>query len=73
MIGDLLTLLALSYPELRRSIFDPVNRELSRDINIAHNGALLKREVGIDTRLNDGDRLTFVPLYMRKENAGGQP
>ncbi len=63
LLGDFLTIYALNYPEFRKGIFDPVRRELSRDIDISLNGVLLEPARKIETKLKDGDRVTLVPTY----------
>ncbi len=61
VLGDFLTFFALSHPEFRRGIFDPVKRELNSGLSLTLNGVLLDVTRKLDSELIDGDHVTIVP------------
>jgi molybdopterin converting factor small subunit len=63
VLGDLLTIYALNYPEFRRSIFDPLRRQVNQGVDITINSVLLEPSRATETELCDGDRITIVPTY----------
>jgi molybdopterin converting factor small subunit len=64
LLGDLLTIFAVSYPEFRKGIFDPVRRELNSGLSITLNGVLLDAGRKMNSKLLDGDRVTIVPDHL---------
>ena len=60
---DLLTDLARSNSEFREVVFNPDKRTVSDQINIILNKTLLNFPGEIDTKLNDGDVVTLLPVY----------
>ena len=71
LLGDLLTLYAVSYPEFRKGIFDPIKRELSPGLGISLNGILLDANRKMDTELLNGDRVTLVPDHLPEPKTPG--
>ena len=67
LLGDLLTIFAVSYPEFRKGIFDPIRRELNSRISITMNGVLLDANRKMDSELLDGDRVTLVPDHLSEQ------
>jgi molybdopterin converting factor small subunit len=63
VVGDLLTVFALSYPQFRKAVFDPMKREMNQQINISLSGVLLESSKKIETVLSAGDRITLIPSY----------
>jgi hypothetical protein len=64
LLGDVLSLYALSHPEFRKGIFDPIRRELNDGLSITLNGILLDAERKMDSELIEGDRITIVPDHL---------
>ena len=71
LMGDLLTIFAVSYPEFRKGIFDPVKRELNSGLSIALNGVLLDAGRKMNSELLDGDRVTIVPDHLPEPKTPG--
>jgi molybdopterin converting factor small subunit len=71
LLGDLLTIYAVSYSEFRKGIFDPVRRELNSGLSITLNGILLDANRKMNTELLDGDRVTLVPDHLPEPKAPG--
>ena len=53
--------LAVRYPRFGQNVFDAKLRNLSERVLIFLNGRLLVLENGLETQLQDGDTLTFLP------------
>ena len=61
-VRDLLVILGHRYQRFARMVFDDNNQKLTGRVSIFLNGHALELIKGLDTRLSDGDTLTFVPL-----------
>ena len=61
-VKDLLQRLAAKYPYFGDVAFDRNTHALSDTVVIFHNGRSLDPSSGLETVLNDGDTLTFVPV-----------
>jgi molybdopterin converting factor small subunit len=68
LLGDLLTIFAVSYPEFRKGVFDPIRRELNSGLSITLNGVLLDANRKMTTELLDGDRVTLVPDHLDEQH-----
>ncbi len=62
-IGDLLTVLALSYTAFRKVIFNPDIKKISNQVLVVLNDSLVPSVDVIETKLNDGDMVTLLPDY----------
>ncbi|MFC1896988.1 MoaD/ThiS family protein [Chloroflexota bacterium] len=62
-IDSLLTDLAFSYPDFRKTVFNPDVGKVSDQVNIVLNDNLLHSTDLTDTKLNDGDSITILPAY----------
>ena len=60
-VRDVLSHLAVGHPRFGELIFDVKTQKLIGRVSIFFNGRLLEMANGLDTRLRDGDVLTFVP------------
>ena len=60
---DLLTDLALSNSEFRKTIFNPDDGTISDQINIILNQKLLNFPREMKTQLSSGDVITLLPMY----------
>ncbi len=61
-VRDLLIRLAGRYQRFSQTVFDIDTRRLTGQVAIFFNGRPLELVNGLETRLKDGDTLTFVPL-----------
>ena len=61
-VRELLERLAAKYQYFGDMAFDRDMRELTGTVAIFHNGRALELSNGLETKLNDGDTLTFVPV-----------
>ena len=62
-VGDLLTLLAERHGEsFKKAIFDPRETEMKPHHILAVNGILTNQLGDLKAKLNDGDRITVVPV-----------
>jgi molybdopterin converting factor small subunit len=62
-ICTLLTDLALSNAEFRKTVFNPDEGTVSDRINIVLNQKLLNLPREMDTKLSDGDVVILLPVY----------
>jgi molybdopterin converting factor small subunit len=62
-IRDLLTNIAFTNAEFRKAVFNPAEETISDRINIVLNQKLLNLPSEMDTKLNDGDVVTLLPMY----------
>ena len=60
-VRDILDKLAAKNPRFGQNVFDAKLRNLSDRVLIFLNGRLLVLENGLETQLQDGDTLTFLP------------
>ena len=56
--------LSQRYPELERALWDTASGELGEHIEVVVNGAILGVRHGLDSELNDGDRILLFGQYM---------
>ena len=61
-VGNLLNRLCARYPRFGQIVFDTDTQELTGKVIIFFNGRALELVNGLDSKLSDGDTLTFVPL-----------
>jgi len=61
-VKDLVERLAARYQYFGDEAFDRNTRELTGTVAIFHNGRALELSSGLETKLKDGDTLTFVPV-----------
>ena len=61
-IGDLLNQLCVSFERFGQLVFNVNTQELTGRVVIFINGCSLELANGLDTRLSNGDTLSFVPL-----------
>lgn len=61
-VKGLLERLAAKYQYFGEMAFDRDKRELTGTVALFHNGRALDLSSGLETELNDGDTLTFVPV-----------
>jgi len=63
LVRDLLIALAEKYGEpFRKTVYDPKDTDLKPHYILSVNGLLLNQLNGIETKLNDGDRVVFMPV-----------
>lgn len=60
-VRELLIRLSCRYRRLEQLLFDPRDHNLSGEMIIFLNGRSLGLRDGLETRLKDGDTLTFIP------------
>ncbi|MBI4283631.1 MAG: MoaD/ThiS family protein [Chloroflexi bacterium] len=60
-VRDLFNRLGSRYPRFSQIVFDRNTQKLTGRVIIFFNGRDLELMDGLETRLNDGDTLTFVP------------
>jgi len=63
-LGDLLDRLASSDDEAWQILFDVQTHQIARHVVTIFNGRLLASPERLETRLSDGDKITFLPAYM---------
>lgn len=63
-VGELLDRLCARYQRFGQLVFDIDTRELTGEVIIFLNGRALELVNGLDSKLSDGDTLTFVPLIV---------
>ena len=62
-VCDLLSLLAEKHGEpFKKSVYEPNDPDLKPYYILSVNGALLNQLKGLETKLQDGDRLIFMPV-----------
>ena len=61
-IIDLLNRLGARYQRFGQIVFDTSTQKLTGKVSIFFNGRALEPVKGLETKLSDGDTLTFVPL-----------
>lgn len=61
-VRSLLNRLCARYPRFGQIVFDIGAQELTGRVVIFFNGRTLEPAEGLETRLSDGDTLTFVPV-----------
>jgi MoaD family protein len=61
-VRDLLNRLATRYQRFGQMVFDTNAQKLTGRAVIFFNGRTLELVNGLETKLNDGDTLTFIPL-----------
>lgn len=61
-VRDLLNRLGAKYQRFGQIVFDINTQKLTGKVVIFFNGRALELVNGLETELNDGDTLTFVPL-----------
>ncbi len=62
-VRDFLSRMAEAHRVFREVIFNPQSKELSRQVTVIYNDRLLELAAGLDTALQDGDRLSFLPAF----------
>ena len=63
LVRDLLIALAEKHREpFRKTVYDPKDADLKPHYILSVNGLLLNQLNGIETKLNDGDRVIFMPV-----------
>lgn len=62
-LRDFLNRMGEGHRVFREVIFDPRSQELSRQVTVIYNERLLELAEGLDTKLRDGDRLSFLPAF----------
>lgn len=63
-IRQLLDLLARRYPPLARVVFDLEAQRLHPYVVLNYNGSVISPYVVYDQVLQDGDKITVLPMYM---------
>ena len=63
-VGNLLAELALDNPEFRRTVFDPDTGKSSGQVMVFLNKSILQYSDIADTKLNDGDSVMLLPVYL---------
>ncbi len=61
-VRDLINRLATRYQRFGQTVFDINAQKLTGKVSIFFNGRTLELVNGLETKLSDGDTLTFVPL-----------
>ncbi len=61
-VRELLNRLGTRYQRFGRVVFDINTQKLTGEVVIFFNGRALELVDGLETKLSDGDTLTFVPL-----------
>ena len=61
-VRNLLNRLCARYPRFGQIVFDIDTQELTGKVIFFFNGRALELVNGLDSKLSDGDTLTFVPL-----------
>jgi MoaD family protein len=62
-VRDLLILLAEKHGEpFKKAVYHPEDKELQPHHILALNGLMVNLLNGLDTKLNDGDRVTIMPV-----------
>ena len=61
-VRDLLNNLGARYQRFGQMVFDTESQELTGQVLIFFNDSALDLVNGLETKLSDGDTLTFVPL-----------
>ncbi len=61
-VRGLLNRLVARYPRFGQIVFDAKAQKLTGSVSIFFNGRLLESVDGLETKLNDDDTLTFVPI-----------
>ncbi len=62
LVRDILNRLGARYQRFGQMVFDINTQELTGRVVIFFNGRTLELVNGLETKLSDGDTLTFVPL-----------
>ncbi len=62
-VTDLLNDLTSNHAGFRRMLIDPETGKVSDQIELILNQSLLQSPHEADTRLSDGDMVTFLPVY----------
>ena len=62
-IYSLLADLAFSYPDFRKTVFNPDVGKVSDQVNVVLNDSLLQLSDVTEIKLNDGDSITILPMY----------
>ena len=60
-VRDLMSQLALKYPRFGQIVFDVKAQKLTEWVCVFFNGRNLELADGLETKLSNGDTLTFVP------------
>ena len=61
-LEDLVNQLIASYQAFRQALFDPERQQIRDNINVVHRDRLFHLTGGLDTVLEDGDRVVFLAL-----------
>ncbi len=62
LVKDLLNRLVARYQRFGQIVFNTDSQELTGRVVILFNGRALELQNGLETKLSDGDTLTFVPF-----------
>ena len=62
-ISDLLTGLALNYPDFRKVVFNPDTGKINDQVDVVLNDTLLPLSRVTETRINDGDTIILLLVY----------
>ncbi len=63
-IGNLLAELALGSPEFQKAVFDPSTGKNSGQVMVFLNNSILRYSDIAETKLNDGDSVMLLPVYL---------
>jgi len=63
-IGNLLSELALSSSEFKKTVFDPDTGKSSGQVMVFLNNSILHYSDIAETKLNDGDSIMLFPVYL---------
>jgi molybdopterin converting factor small subunit len=63
-VRTVLRRLSERFPELQYALWDPESGELGEHIEVVVNGAILGIRHGLDSELQDGDRILLFGQYM---------
>jgi len=63
-VGNLLAELALDSPEFRKAVFDPDTDKSSGQVMVFLNNSVLRYSDIAETKLNDGDSVMLLPVYL---------